>query len=197
LKRWLPQNPSMAQLRASVTEYAVLPLGSANIKNNILPENNVRSMLLYGPAGAGKTMMAQAIANELGGLFINLSPERLLALSEQTGGKQGPLKLIHMAFMVAKDPTYAPVVIYMDNALDFFQAGGKKKSKGAGANPMAKFQKDFMIYKNQALKLEDRVIIIGSSKLTEENAGKDLAKVSPCPSEASVLHVTDERTNEI
>jgi len=76
-----------------------------------------------------------------------------------------------------QDPTYAPVVIYLDDALDFFQAGGKKKAKGAGANPMAKFQKDLMIYKNQALKLEDRVVIIGASKLTEENAGKDLAKI--------------------
>ena len=26
-KRWTPQNPSMAQLRASVSEYAILPLG--------------------------------------------------------------------------------------------------------------------------------------------------------------------------
>jgi DNA polymerase III delta prime subunit len=175
LKRWLPQNPSMAQLRASMTEYGVLPLGSVNIKNKVLDENNVRSLMLYGPAGSGKTMMAQAVANELGALFINLSPNRLNAVGVE--GKQGPLKLIHMAFMVAKDPAFAPVVIYVDNALDFFQAGGKKKAKGAGANPMAKFQKDLMIYKNQALKLEDRVIIIGTSKLTEDNAGKDLAKI--------------------
>jgi hypothetical protein len=103
LKRWLPQNPSMAQLRASMTEYAVLPLGSTNIKKNLDPINNVRSMLLYGPAGSGKTMMAQAVANELGAMFINLSPERLKAVGVE-GGK-GPLKLIHMAFTVAKDPT--------------------------------------------------------------------------------------------
>ena len=100
LKRWLPQNPSMAQLRASMTEYGVLPLGSANIKNKVTDKDNVRSIMLYGPSGSGKTMMAQAVANELGALFINLSPSRLNAAPAE--GKQGPLKLIHMAFMVAK-----------------------------------------------------------------------------------------------
>ena len=75
--QWTPQNPSMAQLRAAMTEYAVLPLGSNEVKKKVLPENNVRSIMLYGPGGSGKTMMAKAVAAEMGALFINISPEKL------------------------------------------------------------------------------------------------------------------------
>lgn len=34
----------------------------------------VRSVLLYGAAGSGKTMLVQAIAHESGACFFNLSP---------------------------------------------------------------------------------------------------------------------------
>ena len=74
---WTPPDPSMAQLRASITEYCVLPLGSTALKAKLSDVHNVKSILLYGPSGAGKTMMAEAVANELGALLINMSPVRL------------------------------------------------------------------------------------------------------------------------
>lgn len=43
--------------------------------------------------------------------MINLSPRRLKGLFP---GKTGPTKLLHMVFKVAKDPSMAPVVIYID-----------------------------------------------------------------------------------
>ena len=170
-EKWLPQNPSMAQLRASMTEYCVLPLGSSEIKRKVLPENNVRSIMLYGPSGSGKTMMAQAVANEMGALFINLSPEKL---EGKFMGKEAT-KLMHYVFTVATEPAFAPVVIYFDQAADYFVAGGKKKKKSkkteeaAPAGPdLKRFQKDFLIYKNQALKPEHRVVIIGATRNPEK-----------------------------
>merc|ERR1719230_632013 len=76
-RKWVPPDPSMAQLRASITEYCILPNGSLNIKGKLPDECTVKSLMLYGPAGSGKTMMAEAVANELGALFINISPSRL------------------------------------------------------------------------------------------------------------------------
>ena len=167
-QRWIPQNPSMAQLRASLTEYCILPNGlSSTVRKEIDETNNVRSLLLYGPKGSGKTMMVQAIANELGALFINLSAERLKG-NPLWEGKQGPTKVIHMAFTVAKDPTYAPVVIYIDDAQDFFENPKKKGKDKPDKNGPIKFQKDLMIYKNQALTVEDKVIVIGSTREPEK-----------------------------
>merc|ERR1711865_1124523 len=43
---WVPQDPSMAQLRQSITEYAILPLGSSVVRKQT---QHIKSLLLYGP----------------------------------------------------------------------------------------------------------------------------------------------------
>jgi hypothetical protein len=137
---WIPQNPSIAQIRQNITEYAILPNGSTFVKSRV---PHIRSILLYGPKGVGKTMLAETIANELGAIFINLSPSILQAAS-LASGKTGPTKLMHIAFQVAKDPLYGPAVIYIDQCETILQ-GGKKKGK-AGDGP-DRFKKDLQVGK--------------------------------------------------
>lgn len=118
----------------------------------------MRSLLFYGPEGSGKTLLAQAIASELGALLINLSST---TIGDSFGEKESATRLVHMAFSVAKEKSYGPVVIYLDDCHEFFM--GKAK-KGASINIKAdlkRFQKDLLIYKNQSLTKEDRVLIIG------------------------------------
>jgi predicted P-loop ATPase len=67
--------------------------------------------------------------------------------------KNGPTKLIHMVFSIAKNSSNAPVVIFLNECEKFFQSTKNKKSV---------FQKDLLIYKNQGI-AKERVIIIGSS----------------------------------
>ena len=165
---WQPPNPSMAQLRASITEYCILPLGSTGIKTLIDDKNNVKSIMLYGPSGSGKTMMAEAVASELGALFINLSPSKLKG---DHAGKQGPTKLLHTVFKVASASPYAPVVIYMDDCDGFFQGGGKKAK--VDKDGPARFKKDLITYKNAFAK-ETRVIFIGCTRDPEKAEVKDL-----------------------
>ena len=108
--------------------------------------------------------MAQAIASELGALFINLSSS---TIGNSFGGKEGATKLIHMAFTVAKEKSFGPVVIYLDDCHEFFM--GKVK-KGVSVNIKAdlkRFQKDLLIYKNQALTKDDRVLVIGCTNRPE------------------------------
>merc|ERR1711988_400178 len=166
---WVPPDPSMAQLRASITEYCILPNGSLTIKGKLPDECTVKSLMLYGPTGSGKTMIAEAVANELGALFINISPSRLKGAF---GGKNGPIKLIHMLYCVARDVKNAPVVIYMDQCDQFFVGGGKK-NKNADKDGPGRFKKELITYKNAFVK-EDRVIIIGCTSTPEKGDMKDM-----------------------
>ena len=163
-ERWIPDDPSVFQLRKTIMEYCILPLGSETIKTNIQDDENIRSILFYGPKGSGKSLMVNIIASEIGALLINLSSA---TIGNSFGGKEGATKLIHMAFTVAKDMANAPVIIHIDNCHEFFMAKSKKGSKSDINTEMQRFQKDLLIYKNQALKKEDRVIVIGCTKMPE------------------------------
>lgn len=163
------QDPSLAQIRQTITEYCVLPNGSDDIKTSIKDEDNIKTIMLFGPSGSGKTLMVEAVAHELGGLMIHLTPEKLKGLFP---GKSGPTKLVHLVMTVARDPSFQPVVVYMDSCEQFFTGGGKK-SKGDKDGP-ARFKKDLLLYKNQALETPHRVIIIGTSKNPENGDIKDM-----------------------
>ena len=125
-KKWIPPNPSTAQIRAALTEYCILPNGSSNLKKKLAakdPPISVRGVMLYGPSGAGKTMMVEAIANHLGAMLINFSPNSIKDKADILKSK--PEKLIHAIYKVSVDDDasrelgktnpLAPVVVYMDN----------------------------------------------------------------------------------
>ena len=160
--RWTPNNPSALQLRRAILEYCILPLGSDQIKATIDNSQNVRSVLLYGPEMCGKSLVVEAIASELGALVIDLSSS---AVGPRYESKELATTLIHMAFTVAREKEYAPVIILLDNCHEFFAGKPKKGKKAdkddAGGMDMSRFQKDLLIYKNQALKKEDRVLVMG------------------------------------
>jgi IQ and AAA domain-containing protein len=56
--------PSMAQVRQLLTEYAVLPLGSQLVHERLEP--HLKTLLLYGHHNTGKKLLAHAIANGTG-----------------------------------------------------------------------------------------------------------------------------------
>lgn len=162
-ERWVPRDPSTFQLKRAIYDYCILTLGSQEIKAKLPDEEHVRSLLFYGPEGSGKTLMVHAIASEIGALFINLSSS---AVGNSFGGKEGATKLIHMAFTVAKEKSYGPVVIYLDDCHEFFMGKSKKGGSDAKAN-MQRFQKDLLVYKNQALQNDDRVLVLGCTNRPE------------------------------
>lgn len=59
-----PPDPSMAHVRQALTEYAVLPLGSATVHERLEP--HVKAVLLYGQHDTGKKLLAHAVANTTG-----------------------------------------------------------------------------------------------------------------------------------
>ena len=162
---WDPPDPSIAQLRAQLTEYLILPNGSAEVKMST--KQLIKSVMLYGPSGSGKTHAVEAIAHELGALLIHLTPDKLRG---QFGGKSGPTKLVHLAMTVARDPAMQPCIIYVDECEQFFTGGKKNKDKDGPS----RFKKDLLTYKNQALDNTHRVAVIGCTKTPENGDMKDM-----------------------
>eukprot|EP01138_Halocafeteria_seosinensis_P012954 gb/GECG01013232.1/.p1 GENE.gb/GECG01013232.1/~~gb/GECG01013232.1/.p1 ORF type:complete len:875 (+),score=137.06 gb/GECG01013232.1/:1-2625(+) len=160
---WMPCDPCASQIRQNLTEYAVYPLGCESLREEVskyCSERNLgappRSILLYGPRGTGKTMLAQAVANATGAMFLNLSAGNT---EGKFTGKGGPAKLLHMAFMIGKEAGMGPTVIYVDEVDQILAPTGKKKVAAEGP---ARFKKDLPTYiKN--IKPNDPIIVIGCS----------------------------------
>ena len=63
----MPPDPSYAQVRQNLTEYAVLPNGSPFVKSQT---PLVKSILLAGPSGVGKTMLVESVARHLNAIIL-------------------------------------------------------------------------------------------------------------------------------
>jgi ATP-dependent 26S proteasome regulatory subunit len=110
--------------------------------------------------------MTEVVASEVGALVIHLSTT---SIGNKFEDGNDATKLIHMVFTVAKEESLSPVIIYLDDCHEFFV--GKAKKKGGGSEAinmtMKRFQKDLLIYKNQYLTKEDRVLVIGCTNMPE------------------------------
>jgi len=165
---WVPAEPSNAQLREALFNAAVVPLACAPARRALADfcaagrvgkGRAPRSLMLYGPRGAGKTHLAQAVAAAAGALLVNVS-------SGVTDGKcvekGGAAKLLHMAFEVAKDPAMGPVVIYVDEVEKMLPGAPAKGKPKPDPNGPARFKKDLMTY-IASLTVEHDALVIGTS----------------------------------
>ena len=113
----------------------------------------ITSMLLYGAKGSGKTMLVNAIANEIGAWVFNLTPKNTAGLFV---GKSNVTKMVHMAYKVAK--AHAPAIIYIDNVEMIF---AKKVPKDDTSDPK-RLKKDILKFA-KGVGVSDHVILIGTS----------------------------------
>jgi len=150
--------PSMQMAKSLVIEHCLLPLASTAIRQKA--PYAARSLLLYGPKGSGKSMMARAIATEVGATFFDISPS--VIEGKYTQPKIGAPLLIYKTFIAAQDS--APSIIYMDNIEMIFQAA--KKKKGGDADAPVRIKKDLVaaikqIKTGKESVDQDRILFIG------------------------------------
>mmetsp|Transcript_11624 Transcript_11624/g.18521 ORF Transcript_11624/g.18521 Transcript_11624/m.18521 type:complete len:849 (-) Transcript_11624:78-2624(-) len=154
--------PSTQMIRSMIIEHCVLPLAQTDIRQKAPEHLTARSLLLYGPKGSGKSMLARAIAAECGATFFDISPAVIEGKSTQ--GKTGSALLVYKVFVCAQD--MAPSVIYIDQVEQVFQA--TKKKKGGDANAPVRIKKDLQAAINQVKRgpeatEQDRILFIGCS----------------------------------
>ena len=166
--------PSALLIKNLIVEHCMLPLASVPIRQQHPNVRVSKSLLLFGPKGSGKTMLARAIATQCGAQFFNLSPEITNGL--YSNQKDGAAYLVYKTFICAQE--MAPSVIYMDNIEKIFTAS-KKKGKGADKNAPDRIQKDLIAMKKQiqvgmeATK-KDSVLIIGTTTCPQALEGGGL-----------------------
>jgi SpoVK/Ycf46/Vps4 family AAA+-type ATPase len=154
--------PSAQMIRSLLVEHCVLPLAQTDIRQKAPIDLAARSLLLYGPKGSGKSMLARAIAAETGATFFDLSPA--VIEGKCTTGKNSSALLVYKVFICAQDMT--PSVIYMDEVHQIFQA--KKKGKKANTDGPDRIKKDLCAAINQVKRgpeatEQDRILFIGST----------------------------------
>lgn len=151
-------------IRSLLIEHCVLPLAQTDIRQKAPETLTARSLLLYGPKGSGKTMLARAIAKEAGATFFDISP---VVIEGKNFGQSNPkiaaAMCIYKTFTCAQD--MAPSVIYIDQVDQVFQVG-KKKGK-VDSNAPSRIKNDLkaciqkVVKRGKEATEMDRILFIG------------------------------------
>lgn len=99
--------PSLTDVRHLASLYGILHLGSEAVHQSA---PLVKSLLITGPRGCGKKMLAHIIANEVGATMFDFSPANLVG---KYPGKDGLKMLMHLLSKVGK--ALQPTVILINN----------------------------------------------------------------------------------
>ncbi|KAI5116884.1 hypothetical protein M0805_000400 [Coniferiporia weirii] len=138
----------VASLRESVIYPLVYPNLFSSSSSLLSPPKGV---LLYGPPGCGKTMLARALAKESGATFINIA---VSALANKWYGESN--KLIAGLFGLARK--VQPSIIFIDEIDSFL----RERSKG-DHEVTAMMKAEFMTLWDGLMSASDRILVLGAT----------------------------------
>ncbi|KAE8722686.1 Spastin [Hibiscus syriacus] len=143
---------SMDDIKESLQELVMLPLRRPDLfKGGLLKP--CRGILLFGPPGTGKTMLAKAIANEAGASFINVS---MSTITSKWFGEDE--KNVRALFTLAAK--VAPTIIFVDEVDSML---GQRTRVGEH-EAMRKIKNEFMSHWDGLLtKAGERILVLAAT----------------------------------
>ncbi|KAI9073542.1 hypothetical protein K1719_044490 [Acacia pycnantha] len=125
---------ALGEIKESLHEMVMLPLRRPDLfKGGLLKP--CRGILLFGPPGTGKTMMAKAIANEAGASFINVS---MSTITSKWFGEDE--KNVRALFTLAAK--VAPTIIFVDEVDSMLG----QRTRNGEHEAMRKIKNEFMTH---------------------------------------------------
>ncbi|GFZ01471.1 P-loop containing nucleoside triphosphate hydrolases superfamily protein [Actinidia rufa] len=143
---------ALDDIKESLQELVMLPLRRPDLfKGGLLKP--CRGILLFGPPGTGKTMLAKAIANEAGASFINVSMSTITA--KWFGEDE---KNIRALFTLAAK--VSPTIIFVDEVDSMLG----QRSRAGEHEAMRKIKNEFMTHWDGLLtKKGERILVLAAT----------------------------------
>ncbi|KAG7385083.1 Katanin p60 ATPase-containing subunit A-like 2 [Phytophthora pseudosyringae] len=146
----------LEETKRLLKEAVVMPLKYPQLFQGLL--SPWTGILLYGPPGNGKTMLAKAVATECRTTFFNISASSIV--SKYRGDSE---KLIRMLFELARH--HAPSTIFLDE-IDSIM--GQRDSAGGGGQEheaSRRMKTELLIQMDGLSKTDDVVFVLAASNL--------------------------------
>nr|GMC58267.1 katanin P60 ATPase-containing subunit A1 [Ipomoea batatas] len=143
---------ALDEIKESLQELVMLPLRRPDLFNGGLLKP-CRGILLFGPPGTGKTMLAKAIANEAGASFINVS---MSTITSKWFGEDE--KNVRALFTLAAK--VSPTIIFVDEVDSML---GQRTRVGEH-EAMRKIKNEFMAHWDGLLtKAGERILVLAAT----------------------------------
>ncbi|KAG6889634.1 hypothetical protein C0992_004525 [Termitomyces sp. T32_za158] len=140
-------DPIISSLRESV----IYPLLYPNLFSTSSLLGAPKGVLLFGPPGCGKTMLAKALAKESGATFINIAAS---VLTNKWYGESN--KLVAGLFSLARKTQ--PSIIFIDEIDSFLRERTKGDHEVTGM-----MKAEFMTLWDGLLSASDRILVLGAT----------------------------------
>ncbi|KAL8196260.1 hypothetical protein R6Q57_025260 [Mikania cordata] len=141
---------ALTEIKESLQELVMLPLRRPDLFVGGLLKP-CRGILLFGPPGTGKTMLAKAIANEAGASFINVS---MSTITSKWFGEDE--KNVRALFTLAAK--VSPTIIFVDEVDSMLGS----RSKGGEHEAMRKIKNEFMTHWDGLLS-EKQILVLAAT----------------------------------